>query len=219
MRTTLIIALAGTALFATPAFAQNDREAGDWLVRARAILVTPNEESGAVTGIAGSGATVDDDVMPEVDFTYFVTRHIGAELILATTKHNVNGAGSIAGLGRIASSRVLPPTLTLQYHFAPGGAVHPYVGAGVNYTIFYSEKATSSLNTALGATTIDMEDSAGYALQAGVDIDVGHNLFINADVKYIDMDTTATLRSGATVRTLDVSIDPIVASVGVGVKF
>lgn len=220
MQKLIALALVGSCLAAIPAHAQDsDREAGDWLIRARAILVSPTEKSSAVTGIAGSGVSVKDDVMPEVDFTYMATDHIGAELILATTKHDVNGTGSIAGLGQVASSWVLPPTLTLQYHFAPKGRVHPYVGAGANYTIFYSEKASASLNGALGATTVRMDDSFGYAFQAGIDFDIGSNVFVNADVKYIDMDTTATLRSGATVRTLDVSIDPIVASVGVGLRF
>jgi outer membrane protein len=97
--------------------------------------------------------------------------------------------------------------------------VHPYLGAGVNYTIFYSEEASGSLEGALGATDVSLDDSFGYALQAGIDFDISDRVFVNADVKYIDMDTTATLRSGATTRTLEVSIDPIVASLGLGMRF
>lgn len=220
MRSLLALALIGSTALAAPACAQDsDRAAGDWLVRLRGIIVAPNDSSSAVTGVAGSKVTVDSDVKPEVDFTYMLSDHVGAELILATTKHDVSGAGSIAPLGKVAESWVLPPTLTLQYHFLPRGRVHPYVGAGVNYTIFYSEKPTASLNTALGATTVRMDDSFGYAVQAGIDLDVGRNVFINGDVKYISMSTTARLTTGATLRTVDVDINPIVASLGVGVKF
>ena len=221
MRPTLTLAtLAAAAIFAQPAQAQNsDRHAGDWLVRARAILVSPTEKSGEVSGIAGSEVGVGDSVMPEIDFTYMATDNIGAELILATTKHDIVGRGAIAPLGEVASTWVLPPTLTLQYHFAPQGRVHPYLGAGVNYTIFYSEKASGSLEGALGATDVSLDDSFGYALQAGIDFDIGDRVFVNADVKYIDIDTTGTLRSGATTRTLEVNIDPIVASVGLGMRF
>ncbi|MEI9927337.1 MAG: OmpW family outer membrane protein [Sphingomonas sp.] len=214
--------IAVAALSATPASAQSTagaRAAGDWLVRLRAILVSPTERSGEVTGIAASKVGVNDSVMPEVDFTYLFTDHIGAELILATTKHDVTGRGAIAPLGKIADSWVLPPTLTLQYHFAPGGKIHPYVGAGVNYTIFYSSDSTKSLDAALGATKVRIGDSFGYALQAGVDLDIGRRLFLNADVKYIDMDTTARLTSGTAKRSVRVNVDPVVAAVGIGVRF
>lgn len=230
MRTALTLALlAAAAGVATPALAQDaapaaaagdtDRQAGDWLVRGRAILVAPTESSGAVTGIAGSEVGVGNAVMPEVDFTYFVTKNVGAELILATTKHDITGRGAVSALGKIADTWVLPPTLTLQYHFLPEGKVHPYVGAGVNYTIFYSADATESLNKALGATKVKLDDSFGYALQAGIDIDVTPKFFVNADIKYIDMDTTARLTSGATKRSVDVEINPIVAGIGVGFRF
>jgi outer membrane protein len=203
---------------AAPAYARG--EAGDVLVRARAIVVAPTEEAGPVTpGFPTGSVGVSDSVMPEVDFTYMITDHIGAELILATTKHNVSGKGAIAALGNVASTWVLPPTLTLQYHFAPKEKVRPYVGAGVNYTIFYSEKASASLNTAIGATDVSMKDSFGYALQAGVDIDLTDRVFLNLDVKYVDIDTTAQLRTGAAVNRVNVSIDPIIPSVGIGMRF
>jgi len=215
MRKVILLAGVAAAFAVTPAFAKE----GDVLVRARAIVVAPNESSGAVSGIPGSKVGVGDSVMPEVDFTYMATNHIGAELILATTKHSVSGRGTISGLGDVANTWVLPPTLTLQYHFAPDGKIRPYLGAGINYSVFYSGKATPSLNAALGPTKVKLGDSVGYALQAGVDIPVSKKVFVNFDVKYIDMKTTARLTSGATLRTARVKIDPIVAGMGIGFRF
>ncbi|HWU73622.1 MAG TPA: OmpW family protein [Sphingomonas sp.] len=215
MRKVILLAGVAAAFAVTPAFAK----AGDVLVRARAIVVAPNESSGEVSGIPGSKVGVGDSVMPEVDFTYMATNNIGAELILATTKHSVSGRGTISGLGDVANTWVLPPTLTLQYHFAPDGEIRPYLGAGINYSVFYSAKATPSLNTALGATKVKLDDSVGYALQAGVDVPVSEKVFVNFDVKYIDMKTTARLTSGATLRTARVKIDPIVAGMGIGFRF
>lgn len=215
MRKVILLAGVAAAFAVTPAFAKE----GDVLVRARAIVVAPNESSGAVSGIPGSKVGVGDSVMPEVDFTYMATNHIGAELILATTKHSVSGRGTISGLGDVANTWVLPPTLTLQYHFAPDGKIRPYLGAGMNYSVFYSGKATPSLNAALGPTKVKLGDSVGYALQAGVDIPVSKKVFVNFDVKYIDMKTTARLTSGATLRTARVKIDPIVAGMGIGFRF
>ena len=145
----------------------------------------------------------------------------GFELIAATTKHHASGiTGTTGTLGRLASTWVLPPTLTAQYHFAPESKVRPYVGAGVNYTIFYNEKASSSLVGAVGPTSVRMDDSFGWAAQAGVDIDLSENVFLNLDVKYIDIDTTATLTTTAAgTQTVDISLDPFVVGVGLGMKF
>ena len=212
----LVIAALACAVGAQPATAKE----GDLLVRARAIIVAPTESSGPVTpAFPGSEIGVSDSVMPEVDFTYMLTDHVGAELILATTKHDAQGRGTLSGVDELASTWVLPPTLTLQYHFAPEAKVRPYVGAGVNYTIFYSTKASPALEAAIGATSVKMDDSFGYAVQAGVDIDLNEKVFLNLDVKYIDMDTTARLRTGAATNTARISIDPIVAGVGVGFRF
>jgi len=206
------------ATVAFPACAQV--EAGDVLVRARAILVSPTERSGPVTPAFPTGRVgVSDSVMPEVDFTYMVTDHIGAELILATTKHDIGGRGALSGLGEIGDTWVLPPTLTLQYHFAPKSHVRPYVGAGVNYTVFYSADASPSLEKAIGKTQLRLEDSFGYALQAGVDVDIAPRVFLNLDVKYIDIDTTAKLTTGGAVNRTRVHIDPIVPAMGIGFRF
>ncbi|MDT8758471.1 OmpW family protein [Sphingomonas psychrotolerans] len=203
---------------ATPASAQV--AAGDVLVRARAILVSPTEESGPVTpGFPTGTVGVSDRAAPELDFTYMLTDHVGAELILATTKHDISGRGALSGLGDVATTRVLPPTLTLQYHFAPKSHVRPYVGAGINYTTFFSEDASRSLETAIGKTDVHLKDSFGYALQAGIDMDLTPRVFVNFDVKYIDIDTTARLTTGSAVNRVDVSIDPIVPAIGIGMRF
>jgi outer membrane protein len=216
MRTLLIAATATMLLGEAPALA----EQGDWLVRGRAIMVVPNEKTGPVQPtFPGADTSVDNSVAPEVDFTYMFTNNIGAELILGTTKHNVAGRGDLEGVGRLAHTWVLPPTLTLQYHFLPAAHVRPYVGAGVNYTIFYSEKASGALNAAIGKTDVRLSDSFGYALQAGVDVDLTSRVFANFDVKFIDMDTKARLTTGTLVNRERVHLDPLVFGIGIGTRF
>jgi len=215
---TLAAGVMAAAAFAAPAHA----EAGDVLVRLRGIMVSPTESSGGINPtFPTEKVAVNDSVMPEVDFTYMFTNNIGAELIVSSTKHKASGrTGTTGSIGKLASTWVLPPTLTLQYHFAPEGRIRPYVGAGVNYTIFYSEKASTGLEAAVGDTKVRMKDSFGYALQAGVDIPVGKRTFVNFDVKYIDIDTTARLDTTAigTQRT-KIHLDPLVFGVGFGWKF
>jgi outer membrane protein len=109
----------------------------------------------------------------------------------------------------------------VQYHFNTNGRVRPYVGAGLNYTLFFNEDATSGMK-ALGGGKADVEldDSWGLAANAGVDVAIDKDWFVNADVKYIDMDTTATIKTNSLGRLkADVSIDPWVYGIGIGRRF
>lgn len=217
MRKMLLLPALG--LIAAPQMAA--AEAGDILLRARAVAVVPNEDSGSVLpAFPGERISVSDSFAPEVDITYMATDHIGFELIAATTEHDFSGVtGTTGAIGELGSTWVLPPTLTLQYHFAPDAQVRPYIGAGINYTAFHSEDASNALEAAVGSTDVSLSDSWGFALQAGIDIDIGNNLFLNFDIKYIDIDTTATLRTaGAGVQRVDVDLDPFVFGIGFGIR-
>lgn len=98
-----LLATAALAALVTAMPAQ--AAAGDWLVRLRAILVAPNDSSGPVTPtFPTAGVSVNNSYAPEVDFTYMATDHIGAELILATTKHSASGTGALAPVGKLAST-------------------------------------------------------------------------------------------------------------------
>lgn len=216
MRYSILAAAALLAAAATPAAA----EQGDVLVRLRGIMVAPTENAGPVMPTFPTGSvSVDNAIVPEIDFTYFLTNNIGVELIAATSAHDVSGAGALSGLGEIADTMVLPPTLTLQYHFAPDAAIRPYVGAGINWTIFYSEGSKAALDNAIGATTVGLEDSVGWAAQAGFDVPIGERTFLNFDVKYIDIKTTAWLNTGGLINTVDVDLNPFVFGIGVGMRF
>lgn len=218
LRYAFLAATVAAGALATPAYA----EAGDVLVRVRGILVAPTESSGGILPtFPTEEVSVDNSIMPEVDITYMVDDHIGLELIAATTKHSASGkTGTTGGIGKLASTWVLPPTLTVQYHFAPKAKVRPYVGAGVNYTIFYSEKPSAGLETAVGQTNVSMKSSFGWAAQAGIDFDLNEKIFLNFDVKYVDIDTRARLATTAIgTQRVRISLDPIIAGVGVGFRF
>lgn len=214
--------LMGIAVAATISPNLAHAAAGDFLVRLRGIVVAPNEKSGSVLpAFPGEKVSLDNAIAPEVDFTYMATNNIGFELIAATTKHTASGrTGTTGTIGKLASTWVLPPTLTAQYHFMPEGKVRPYVGAGVNYTMFYNDKASNALEAAVGDTKVRLKDSFGWAVQAGLDIDLNEKMFLNLDVKYIDMDTTARLdTTAAGTQRVKINIDPIVVGAGVGFRF
>lgn len=172
--------------------------AGDNLVRGRIISVQPASSSSPVVGVS-----VANQATLEVDVTHFLTNNIALELIAATTKHDVSLNNS-----KLGTVGVLPPTLTAQYHFAPDATFRPYVGAGLNYTRFYSVNLGTGLDVG--------KNSFGGALQIGADYQINKDLFINVDVKKIFMKTDVTA-NGAYLTTL--KIDPIVIGLGVGMKF
>lgn len=187
-----LLALALTAALPASALADN------WMMRVRAIDIAPDVKSSSLPGV-----DVSDEWVPEIDFTYFVTPTLGVELILGTARHEVTLNGV-----RLGKVNHLPPTLLLQHHFNPTSRIKPYVGAGLNYTRFY--------NVDLPGLKID-RNSVGGALQAGVDIEVTKNGYINLDVKKIWIDTTVKTAAGATVTDLD--INPVVWGIGYGFRF
>lgn len=218
LRCAFLPATFAASALASPAYA----EAGDTFVRVRAIMVAPTENSGGILPtFPTEEVKVNNSIMPEVDITHMVSDNIGLELIAATTKHNASGkTGTTGGIGKLASTWVLPPTLTVQYHFAPEAKVRPYIGAGVNYTIFYSEKSSAGLETAVGQTDVNLKDSFGWAAQAGIDIDLNEKMFLNFDVKYIDIDTTARLATTSIgTQRVKISLDPVVFGIGLGFRF
>jgi len=215
-----LLAALGLTAIAAPAMAY---EAGDWLVRGRIVNVHPDSSSGLISAggaeIPGSGVTVDDDTIPELDITYMIHRNFGIELILGYSKHDVIATGTTAALGKVIEAKALPPTLLLQYHFLPDAKFRPYVGAGVNYTYFWDEDVKGPLAGAPGSE-VKMDDSWGLALQAGMDFAISENWFINADVKWIDMSTTARFKNTIVGEAqVDVDVDPFVYGVGVGYRF
>ncbi len=193
-----------------------------WQMRFRLVNVLPIES--AEIGTIGGDVAISNQFVPELDFTYFLTKNISLELILATTKHDVNTvASSLVAIGGAANADVdlgsvwlLPPTLTVQYHFDVE-KVRPYVGAGLNYTIFYNEKAGNTVKN------VSYDNAVGVAFQGGFDYDLNDTWFLNVDAKYILLNTNVTvdasnLSTGLSIPA-KVDINPLLIGVGFGMRF
>lgn len=176
---------------------------GPWLVRVRATYVLT--DNGNDPTLALGQVEVQNKWIPEFDISYFFTDNIAAELVLTwPQKMDVTLGGNDIG-----SVKVLPPTLLLQYHFMPNDKFRPYAGVGVNYTNFSSKDFNiAGLDTS--------SSSWGPAVQAGFDFQIAPRWYLNADVKYVWMDTDVSL-NGA--RLTKVDINPWLLSIGVGYRF
>lgn len=219
-----VAALLGTV--ALPAFAADLPKAGKaplapaveapspWMVRVRALAVIPRDKASVAVGnaVGVPGLDFSNSVVPELDITYFFTKNIAAELILGTTPHDLKGKDNFAALGKIGSTWLLPPTLTLQYHFTDFGAFKPYVGAGVNYTFFYGTENKGAF------TALKIKNTPGLALQVGFDYMLDQHWGINFDVKKLWLRPDAEGYAGAPVK-VKVHLDPWLIGTGVTYRF
>ncbi|CCV05903.1 Uncharacterized outer-membrane protein y4mB [Mesorhizobium metallidurans STM 2683] len=182
-----------------------------WQIRLRALGVI-TEDSGYVNAVPGSSLSYSNSVTPELDISYFFTDNVAAELILGTTYANITGQGSIGALGNIGKVWLLPPTLTLQYHFTDFGAFKPYVGAGVNYTIFYHQEAGS-------ADDLKVKNTFGTALQVGFDYMVDQHWGVNFDVKKLFLKPDFDVTVAGAKQTGKAELDPWLIGAGVTYHF
>ncbi|TYC17973.1 OmpW family protein [Bizionia gelidisalsuginis] len=177
-----------------------------WQARFRVVTVIPSPGD----NLDGLDVDLSTSYIPEIDITYFFTRNIAAELILGTTKHEVEVGNSLAttDLGHVW---LLPPTLNLQYHFYAGD-FKPYIGAGINYTFFYGidEGAMAGM---------EYDDAFGVSFQAGLDYNLDDKWFLNLDIKKLLLSTDVNVDTGAGVLPVEVDINPLMVGIGVGRKF
>lgn len=240
----LLAAAVVSVAAAMPAIAQ---DAGDWQLRVGLGYIAPDTSNDDLvfSGMPLDTYNIDVDGQLGVvfDLTYFLSPNWGIELLASTPfTHDIDGAGALAGLGKIGETKHLPPTLSLQYHFNPSQSFRPYVGAGLNYTLFFDDSTNPGLhdgvvataNGALGTsfsggdTHLSIEESFGAAFQAGLDIDLTEKWFWNLNVRYIMINADADLKTTTFdpagneqifFSNIDVDIDPFVYSTQIGFRF
>jgi outer membrane protein len=211
-----VAALSVTAAHAQPAPPATadyfvPKTAGTVMVRVRAIGVIPENLSSSVSAIGGR-VNVSNTAAPEIDLSYFFTDHVAVELIAASTRHEAAASKTVLGHVDVGSVYVLPPTLTLQYHFMPQSRFSPYVGAGLTAAFFYDSHP--SLPT---VNSVGFSNTVGPAIQAGFDYSVSGAWFLNFDVKQIFLSTTARINGGAIIA--KTSLDPTIVGAGIGYRF
>jgi len=232
-----LLTLALLSTLSTAAFAN---QAGDILIRGGLTMVSPDSGKSAIflndAPLAGTSLSVDDNTQLGLNFVYFFDSNWAIELLAATpfshdvVLHDPNGAtlatyGADLNGADLANVKHLPPTLSALYYFDTGTEFKPYVGVGINYTIFFDEQFTSTPD-AVGFNDLDLDSSFGYALQVGADYELDDNWSINASVRYIDISSDVSFdladptNSGLSGKgSAKVDIDPMVYSIMLGYKF
>lgn len=175
---------------------------GDWLIRVGASRVEP--KSGNHPAVS-----VDSATSATFNFTYMMTANWAVEVLAAYPfEHDIY----LVDGPEVGSTKHLPPTVSLQYHFLPDAGFQPYVGLGFNYTKFFSEKLYGPLEGA----TLALDSSWGLAGEIGADIMLGEAWFLNVNARYIGIETDATVNGDPFGK---VKIDPWVYGAHVGFRF
>lgn len=208
MKSVTKFALLSAALVSAPLAMAH--EAGDMFIRGGLVNVMPsvNDNTGA-----GLDLDVDNNLQVGVTATYMYTDNIGIELLAATPfTHDITAGGT-----KVGETSHLPPSLMAQYYFGTASSdARPYLGAGLNYTVFFDEKLSTDLDQNGQTDTLSLDDSFGLALQAGVDYNISENLFVNASIWYMDINTDVTVNGAATG---DLDIDPVSVMASIGYTF
>ena len=227
MKTTLSLVTLATLLAAAPAYA-------DFAINVGAITVAPDDSSSnlnvieQVAGLPAGSTTVGVNTNTQLGLTfdYRINPNWAVQLIAATPfSHDIKVKGSAIDGLKVGKTKHLPPTLLAQYHFMPQHQTFdPFVGVGLNYTVFFDEKTDSQLDGALDALNVTtatdtvglkLKSSFGLALQAGVNVKLTDSLGVHLMLSKMDIDTTGRVQvNGATIQSVNVNIDPYVAMIG-----
>jgi len=204
-----------------------DYKAGDIVVRTGATMVSPNNEHSSILlndADSTMTLTVDENTQLGLNLIYFYSKNIAVELLAATpfthdvTIHDKNSVLNVDGakLGKVTQ---LPPTLSVLYYFDNESAFKPYVGGGINYTVFFDEKFESAPKS-LGLSNLELDSSFGLSLQVGFDYLFDENFHVNASIRYIEIGAEATFDvGGESIGKANIDIDPTVYSLMLGYKF
>ncbi|ABV36080.1 OmpW family protein [Shewanella sediminis HAW-EB3] len=214
MNKTIVSGLIAAALLSTGfASSVSAHQAGDIIIRAGVAVVAPNESSQDVAGNGEFG--VDDNTQLGLNFGYMLTDNIGIELLAASPfTHDI----SLDGIGKIAETKQLPPTLVAQYYFGSADSkLRPYIGAGVNFTNFFDNEFTNDLDGAL--TDLSVGNSWGVAAQVGLDYQINKSWLVNASVWYAKISTDVDFKLSGDAVTIETDVDPWVYMVSVGYTF
>lgn len=192
---------------------------GDFMVRLSGVGVLPQDRDSKVSlngqRLPGAHISTTNQAMPELTLEYFFTDNLSLDLIATSTRHEVAGHGGALGAKTdVGSAWVLPPTLTVAWHFRPHKRFNPYVGLGANLTWFHNMHGANGLKLNSGFT-------GGPSVNVGFDYQIVGNWFFNADVKQIFMRMHAWAQDPAeTVRIrAHESLDPTVVSAGIAYRF
>ena len=184
--------------------------AGDVIIRLRAVAIDTNADG--TSDEMGGEVKTGNDLIPELDFTYFIGNHFSVETMVGAAKYNVQLDNSALGNMDVGTVKKLPTALTFQFHPLSEGKFRPYIGGGASYTMFFDERPGRSI------TDVEYKNEWGAIFQAGFNYYLDERFSLNFDIKKYIIETDMKMNNG-TINARNVSIDPLMIGVGIGITF
>lgn len=202
------------AVTSAAAYEQSDRI---WRLSVTTMKLDPVSDLTVVPPVGGA-FDLSSDFRPGVSFTYLVADHIGLSLATAWPfSHDLHLSDS-SGRSRVGSAYSMPVTATAQYYLPKFGRIKPWLGVGLNYMSFSSEKVGRALDAS--ADSVNIQSSTDLLVEAGLDWDIDRLLSLSLTVQQLQADTTVVLKqAGARVDAVDMNLDPLIWSIGVSRRF
>ncbi len=221
-----------SAFVIAPAYSWDN---GDFIIRMDMANISDSNDNNSITnmeafGISNASTSVEGDTKVAISMNYMISDDIGLQFLGSFPfKHKIQGADGLDDV-TIATTKHIPSIFTAQWHFMnSNNRFQAYVGAGFNYTVFFSGHVDSQIEDTLGNIakiprnnmSLTVNDSLGVVGEAGIDFKITDNIIINATAMYVDISTDGNIRSSklGTKHKFDINIDPWLMMVGVGYRF
>lgn len=161
------------------------------------------------------GGSIDAEDNPDltINLGYFVTPQLSVDLLIGLPPHAaLSGSGTASGLGTAAYTSYGPAVLSLLYHFDGLGNFHPYMGPGVNYTLFMHTKGINLQN-------VKIADHIGAAFTVGFNDNISERWAFNVAVTKILLSTQVKASLGSSPVEVKATANPTVVQAGITYRF
>lgn len=192
-------------------------QAQDHIVKLGPIRYDTHSKTSGIHGIGiPPGADAETGDATTLLFTYerMLRPNLGIELVVGVPPRvKARATGSVAFLGDdVLSAKNVAPTLLVNWHLGgTGDTWRPYLGIGVNYTRF------TGIRSRL-APQVDMSDSWGPAVQAGVDYALNRQWGLYASIAALKVKSDV-VAVGSTVLTTTIDFRPTTYAFGASYRF
>lgn len=216
------LALVAMAIFGTSAaMAQTT---GTWMVKGGINNIAPQVSSGDLSApsLPNSQVDVKSATSAILTATYMLTDETSLEFYAGLPyKHDIVGAGSLSGMGKLGTVKQVSPTLFAQYRFLPAAsAFRPYVGIGLTYAYFFGEEGSGTMtaitNPGGPPTKMSVESAFGLSPQVGISFQLNERWYLDGSVVKTFLKNKTTLSTG---QSIDTKLDPISTNISVGYRF
>lgn len=206
--------------FAGPTAALAQQSAGQSMARwevdvdVAGVLLHPSTSVDiAGAAVPGASASTSDAVSGTVDLRYFLTRNIAIDLYSGIPPAlTIKGSGSVASLGTVGTTRYGAGVLSIEYHFTGLGRFEPYVGAGVNYTVFFSTQSAA-------VSGAKLTNSWGAAVKLGLRYAIDQAWGLNIYVQQLFVSTRLSGELGPVPVSAKAALNPTIVGAGVSYRF